>query len=152
MNSTDQQKPGRRLFFKLFLVAVMFVSLTFLAPSRLTPAHADGEWNACDEAFIGVAVPECVSQYNLCLGSCSDQACRNSCLTSYQNCLGTSTIDRSTCLEGINPQPLPVEDDRWQICMLGCQGCFEHDDDDDVSPFLCYNECRRSCSSLYPKS
>lgn len=149
MNSTNQRKSRRRLICKLLLVAVTFVALTFPVPSRVTPVQADGEWNECDEAYIGNAVPGCISQYNQCLDGCNgNQACENSCLSSYQDCMGNAAYDRSTCLEGINPQPLPVNDDRWQMCLEGCMGCNERE---DGNPLVCYSECRDYCNSMFPK-
>jgi hypothetical protein len=146
MNPTNQRKLGR-LIFKLLLVAVMFASLLFPS-SRLTPVQADG-WNECDDTYIGGAVPDCISGYNQCLNNCSDEPCRNACLTSYQNCLAGAYDSRNTCWAGIQPVQLPVNDDRWQMCIAACTGCDDINGGGD--PFSCYADCRHNCSALYPR-
>lgn len=146
MNPTNQRKLSR-LICKLLLVAVMFASLLFPSSFRLTPVQAVG-WNECDDAYIGGAVPDCISGYNQCLSWCADQACENACLTSYQNCLAGAYGDRNTCWAGINPQPLPINDDRWQMCIEACASCNEIE---GGSPFTCYSDCRHNCSALYPR-
>jgi hypothetical protein len=147
MTRKEQRKAAQRLIRKLFVLSVLLVSLAFLTSFGPTPARAEG-WAECNFPYLDSSVG-CIWAFNQCLSGCQDSQCRSGCADAYQNCAIDAHETRTECVYNIDPQPLPVEDDSREICMEGCQSCY--DQGYTIEAFQCYNTCYDYCDENFPK-